>query len=151
MVAIIVVVGSVCAAFVVCGPVARAYEIPSAGQLPVPVVMGAATGSTSQGYDFGTSFGNLISPFTNFFNSVKGGGGIAPVSLNVGSGNASATITIGINVQQYISQYTNEFETWFYGTTGVHIEWLINIFIQLIYWVFWLADSAVRWIVGLFH
>jgi hypothetical protein len=145
----IAVVGSVCAAFIVCGSVARAYEVPSAGQLPVPSAL-MATGSP-QGYNFGNSFGNLISPFENFFNSMNGGNVSVPVNLNLGGSNISSTITIGINVQQYINQYIQEFDAWFYEHTGVHIAWLINIFIGIIYWIWWLADSAVRWIIGLFH
>jgi len=145
---IIATIGSICAAFIVYSPAARAYEIPSAGQLPVPPVI-AASGS-AQDYDFTNSFGSLLSPFENFFNSMKGGNASIPVTLNVGN-NASTTITIGIDVQQYINQYISQFDAWFYNATGVHIEWILNIFVNIIYWAIGLANGAVRWIVGLFR
>ncbi len=143
-----ITVGGICVVFIFSSSAAYAYEVPSAGQLPVPPVL-SATGS-AQTYDVNTSFSNLISPFENFFNSMRGGSAI-PVTLDVGSGNASATITIGIDVQHYIDQYVYQFDAWFYRATGIHIQWLVFMFINIIYWVFGLADSAVRWIVGLFH
>ncbi len=144
----IVTVGSICAAFVVYQPVARAYELPSSGELPAPAVL-TATGS-AQNYDFSTSFGNLISPFENFFNSMKGNNAV-PLTLNLGGGNASSGITVAINVQQYINQYSNELDAWSYEHTGVHIQWVLSIIVNIFYWIFGLANSAVQWIAGLFH
>jgi hypothetical protein len=141
--------GSLCAAFVLCFPTARAYEIPSAGRLPVPPVL-AATGS-SQGYGSDNSFNSLVSPFTNFFNSMRGGNTVPPMTLNVGGGDNPSAMTISINVQQYVNQYTNDIDAWFYQHTGVHVQWVIMIFVNFVYWLFGLANAAVRWIVGLFH
>lgn len=147
---VIVTIGSICAAFIVSGPrVVYAYEVPSAGQLPVPAII-AASGS-SQGYNFNNSFSSLISPFKNFFNSMAGGNAVVPVSLSVGSGNVSSTITIGINVQQSINQYINQADAWFYAHTGVHVQWFFSMIINIVYWAFGAANSAVQWIVGLFH
>lgn len=146
---VIVVVGSICAAFIISGSIVLAYEIPSGGQLPVPQAL--STTESSQGENFGQSLNSLAAPFENFFNSMNHGGFSVPMNFTMGGNNVSSTITVGINVQQYINQWINQFDAWFYQHTGVHIEWLFNIFIGIVYWVWWLADSVVRWIVGLFH
>lgn len=146
---VVMVVGSMYAAFLIYQPTALAYAVPSGGQLPM--LPGGTSVGSSQGYSFGNSFGNLTSPFQNFFNSMKGGNAHIPVNMNIGGNNVSSTIIIGINVQQYIHQYVQQFDAWFYGLTGVHIEWLINLIIGIFYWIFHVADSIVRWIAGLFH
>ncbi len=127
--------------------VARAYEMPAAGQLPVPAAF-AATTTASSTYDFGSSFGNLVSPFTDFFNSIQGNNIKAP-TLQIGG--ATSTISISINFQQYLNQYVSQFDMWFYQKTGVQIDWLLRIFINVVYWAINLANFAVKWIVSLFH
>jgi hypothetical protein len=135
----VVAVGGAC--------VARAYEIPSASPLPVPSVL-AATGS-AQTYDVQTSFSNLISPLEDFFNSMKVSNAV-PTTFNVG-GNASSAVSVSVNVQPYINQYSNELDAWSYEHMGIHIQWLITIIINILFWIFGLVNSAVRWIAGLFH
>ncbi len=104
-----------------------------------PAVPSAPTGS----YDLGSSLGNLISPFSNFFNNIKNTNGT--VSIGGGSVNgAPSGVTISVNTQPYI----NQFDSWFYGFTGVHIEGFTNAAVHFFQWSFTTADAVVVWIAG---
>ena len=57
---------------------ANAYAL-GGSSAPLPVLNGGASSGSASGtissYDFGSSFQNLVSPFTNFFNSMQSSGG----------------------------------------------------------------------------
>jgi hypothetical protein len=89
-------------------------------------------------YDFGSSFQNLVSPFTNFFNSMQSSGGV----ISIGGGNAAPGVTVNVNTQPYV----NQFDSWFYGFTGVHVEAFINVVIHFFEWLFVVLNGIIVWI-----
>jgi hypothetical protein len=101
----------------------------------------SSSGAVVGSYNFGSSFRNLVSPFTNFFNSMQSSGGV----ISVGGNNAASGATVSVNTQPYV----NQFESWFYGFTGVHIEAFINVIIGFFGWLFGVLDVVIMWIVGL--
>jgi hypothetical protein len=126
--------------------VAQAYALPVAPSSDAAASVDASsTAGPAQNYNFNNSLQNLISPFQNFFNSVKVTGNI-PFNINTGS-NTSPNISIGVDYQQYI----NQFNTWFYGATGVQIQGLTSGVVSFFSWVFAAANAAVNWIAGLAH
>lgn len=144
LIAVLVVVGAFS------GGRAYAYEIPSAGSLPVPSGLSATTTASST-YDFGSSFGNLATPFTNFWNSMQSGNVVPQFNLNAGLGTASTTIAFKFNPVQYVDQWVNQFDMWFYEKSGVRIDGVMRVLVNIIWWCVNLANAAVQWIVGLFH
>ncbi|MDR3581848.1 MAG: hypothetical protein P4L67_01070 [Candidatus Pacebacteria bacterium] len=108
-----------------------------------PVTPSASSSSSSssiQNYDFGSSFQNLISPFTGFFNGLQSSGGV----ISVGGGTGSTAVTVTVDTRPYVSQ----FDSWFYGYTGVHIESFTNAVMNFFGWLFSALGSAAVWLSG---
>jgi hypothetical protein len=100
-----------------------------------------SSSSQSGSYDFGSSFQNLVSPFTNFFNSIQSSGGTVSISAN----STIPGATISVNTQPYV----NQFDSWFYGFTGIHIESFTNAAVHFFVWLFGALAGVVTWIAGL--
>ena len=139
-------------AIVIISPLrADAYAV-GGSSAPLPVLnSGISSGSGSSGtigsYDFGSSFQNLVSPFTNFFNSMQSSGGNSGTGVvSVGGGSAAPGVTISVDTQPYI----NQFDAWFYNITGVHIEGFTNFVIHFFGWLFGVLGGIIIWIAGLF-
>lgn len=132
-------------------PQAHAYAIGSAPG------GGSGAGGAVTGYNFGASLQNLISPFTNFINGLKGSGnGMINVngasvplpSINLNGVSASVS---GPNVQNLLSQWISQFDNWFYSVSGVQLSGIMVALFSLLLWVLGLAQQVVNWLVGLFH
>lgn len=104
-----------------------------------PVAPGAMSSGSIDSYDFGNSFQNLVSPFTNFFNNIKNVGGS---TFSVGGGSIAPGVTINISAQPYVAQ----FEAWFYRVTGIHIDGYVVIAIRFFGWLFGVLDGIVVWL-----
>jgi hypothetical protein len=125
------------AVFIVSPLRAEAYSVG-----PIEPSTGTSSDAVVGSYDFGSSFQNLISPFTNFFNSMQSTGGV----ISVGGGTAASGVTVSVNTQPYV----NQFGSWFYGFTGVHIEAFINGVINFFGWLLGVLNGVIVWIAGLF-
>jgi hypothetical protein len=138
-------------AIVIISPLrANAYAL-GGSSAPLPVLnsdisSGSASGTIGS-YDFGSSFRNLVSPFTNFFNSMQSSGGTSGSGVvSVSAGSAAPGVTIRVDTQPYI----NQFDAWFYNATGVHIEGFVNFVMNFFGWFFGVLGGIIIWIAGLF-
>ena len=129
-------------------PQAHAYAIGSS----------ATAGANAPGgsFNIGSSLQNLVSPFTNFFNSFHGnsngainvnGTNVALPSVNV----SISTSATGASVQNLLSQWVSEFDNWFYGVSGVQLSGIMVAILGVFSWALGLAQQVVNWLVGLFH
>jgi hypothetical protein len=138
-------------------PQAHAYAIGS-----VPTNTGTSVGSNAAGgsYDFGSSFQNLVSPFTGFVNSLKFNNNttINPNGISSGINGTSfswptvnLTPVLGNSVQNTLSQWFSQFDNWFYGATGVQLSGIMVAILGVFSWALGLAQQVVNWLLGLFH
>jgi len=140
-------------------PQARAYAVANDG---------SSSGTVGSGYDIGSSFQGLISPFTGFINSLKWSNTTSlqlnntPVNVNINSvigvNNSSSgisTITIThisqTDVENTFSQWFGEFDNWFYGVTGIQLNGALTVVMNVFSWTFGLAWQGVNWLLGLVH
>ncbi|HEY5220592.1 MAG TPA: hypothetical protein VIJ29_00365 [Candidatus Paceibacterota bacterium] len=123
---------------------ARAYAV---GPLPT------STQSASGSYDFGSSLQNLVSPFTNFFSSLKFNNNTTIKTSGPTSGFPTINLAPGISngAQNILSQWLIEFDNWFYGVSGVQLSGIFQVLLNAIAWTLGLAQQAVNWLLGLFH
>ena len=132
--------------FVIIGSIpgkAYAYAV---GPVPPPSADGSAA-PIGQGYDFTNSFQNLVSSFTSFFDNIKATNGTVSVSGNtMGTPNG---LPPGVTVTVDWQSYVNRFDTWFYGVTGVNIEWLTGLMIRFFGWFFGVLQGIVTWVAAL--
>lgn len=132
---------------------AHAYAIGSVSPNSSPVPGQSAT-TAGGSYDVGGSFQNLISPFTNFFSSLKLNNN---TKINTGgqtSGFPSVNLTtpaVSTGAQNILSQWLGEFDNWFYGISGVHLSGIFQVLLNAIAWTLGLAQRVVNWLLGLFH
>ena len=138
-------------AIVLMASLAVLYPANDAYAYAVEPVATSGVSSSAQPYNFGTSFENLISPFANFFKNIQLNGQTLTVGQGGGngaSGQGSASSPVNVSVSFNFQSYVTGFENWFYQTTGVHIDWLLNVIIGFISWLWWGANAIVDWIVG---
>jgi hypothetical protein len=141
----IVVVGGI---FFV-APQAHAYAV---GATTTSITSGA--NPIGSGYDFSNSLQSLISPFTEFINSLKWNNSTT-INTNGAPGATSPTVNltpvVASTVQNILSQWVSEFDNWFYGVTGVQLSGIMVAILGVITWALGLAQQAVNWLLGLFH
>lgn len=113
---------------------------------PVSPSSGGQGTPIGQGYDFTNSFQNLVSSFTSFFNDIKATNGT--VSLSGNSAGTANGLPPGVTVTVDWQFYVSRFDAWFYGATGVNIEWLTGFIIHFFTWLFGALQGIVSWIVG---
>ncbi len=97
------------------------------------------TGAIGQGYDFTSSFQNLISAFTSFANNIQAANGTVTFG---GPGSGAPT---GVNVTVDTQPYIMQFDNWFYGMTGIHPAGILDLAIHFISWAIGIANTIVKW------
>ncbi len=136
---------------------AHAYAV---GSVPTGVSAGASGGTAGSNYNIGTSFQNLISPFTGFINGLKLNNNmtINPNGVSSGMNGTSFTWpTVNLTpvlesaVQNTLSQWFSQFDNWFYGVTGVQLSGIMVAILGVFSWALGLAQQAVNWLLSLFH
>jgi len=110
-----------------------------------------AGGSSS--YDIGNSLQNLVSPFTNFFGSLKFNNN---TTINTGGPvqtfpTVNLTPTVASDIQNTVSQWLSDFDNWFYHVSGVQLSGIFYVLLNAISWTLGLAQGVVNWLLGLFH
>jgi hypothetical protein len=140
-------------------PVPQAYAY-AVGSVPTNIGTGADSSARGGSYDFGSSFQNLISPFTGFINNLKFNSG---TTINVNGANNAMTgagfswPTVNVapvlesTVQNTLSQWFSQFDNWFYGATGVQLSGIMVAILGVFSWALGLAQQVVNWLLGLFH
>jgi phage-related protein len=145
----------VIAVFLFIAPQAHAYAI--GGAAPTPVGTGVDSGSNNvagSNYDIGSSFQNLISPFTGFINSLKmNNHTMVDTSGTPGTTWPAVNMTpvLETSVQNILSQWFHQFDNWFYSVTGVQLNGILVALLSLFSWALRLAQQVVNWLLGLFH
>jgi hypothetical protein len=136
-------------------PQAHAYAIGSTSTSITPDTgtNGGPSAGGGSGYNAGDSFQNLISPFTDFFSSLKFNNN---TTINTGgptSGFPTVNLTpvMSNGVQNLLSQWLSEFDNWFYSVSGVQLSGIFQVLLNAILWTLNLAQGVVNWLLGLFH
>ena len=111
------------------------------------------SGIPSSNYNFNNSLQTLISPFTGFFNSLKWNNNTTINPQGSTSALPAVNITpVALNVvQNSLSQWLGQFDTWFYGLTNIRLSGISYMVLSAISWTLGLATSVVNWLLGLFH
>ncbi|MGD1003778.1 MAG: hypothetical protein ABR884_04405 [Minisyncoccia bacterium] len=138
---------------------AHAYAIGS-----VPTNIGTRVGSSAGGgsYDFGSSFQNLVAPFTGFVKSLKFNNNtnmtMNPSGMSTGINGTSFTWptvnlapVLGNSVQNTLSRWFNQFDNWFYSVTGIQLSGIMVAILGVFSWALGLVQQVVNWLLGLFH
>ncbi len=137
-------------------PQAHAYAVGSVP--PTNTETGGTVGASS--YNIGTSFQNLISPFTGFINNLKfnNNSPVNPSGMSTGMNGTSFTWpTVNLTpvlestVQNTLSQWLSQFDNWFYNVTGVQLSGILVTILGIFSWALGLAQQAVNWLLRLFH
>jgi hypothetical protein len=112
-----------------------------------------ATDTTGGGYDFGSSFSNLISPFTGFFGNLKGTSNDMNIQTGSTSGSQTFDITpqISSGAQNFLTKWLSDFDNWFYGLTGFRLSGIVFVLLNALSWTLGLAQKVVGWLLGLFN
>lgn len=103
-----------------------------------PSASSSSLASTSNGFDLAGSLKGLISPFTSFFNSIQTTGN----TISIAAGNATSGVTVTVDATPYI----NQFDTWFYGFTGVNIQVYTTAIHHFFVWLFGALGGIVTWV-----
>jgi hypothetical protein len=136
---------------------AHAYAI---GSVPTNIGTRAGSSATGSSYDFGSSFQNLVSPFTGFVKSLKFNNNTTMNPSGMSNGINGTNFTwptvnlasvLGNSVQNTLSQWFNQFDNWFYSVTGVQLSGIMVAILGVFLWALRLAQQAVNWLLGLFH
>ncbi len=117
---------------------AEAYSVGGGSVTPTTP---PSAGAIGQGYDFTSSFQNLISAFTSFANNIQATNGT--VTLGGPKSGAPSGVTVTVDTQPYIMQFDN----WFYSTTGVHVAGLLDLVVHFISWAIGVANMIITWFV----
>jgi hypothetical protein len=129
--------------FVISAPRASAYAVGSATD--------TGSGSAAGSYNFSDSLQNLISPFTGFINDLKWNSGTT-IKVNGKPGfTPPANLNVAPQLENLVRQWLTEFDNWFYGISGLQLSGIVYAFLSALSWVLNLANSAVNWLLGLFH
>jgi len=115
-------------AFFIVAQSAHAYAIPSGPQGP----------QTS--FDFSQSFENLLTPFSNFVNSMEGAGqSVAPIALPSVSP-IKATTSVAFQ----------GFDDWVYAHAGFRPSAVLYLFLSIFSWILGTLKKVVDWLLSLF-
>jgi hypothetical protein len=139
-------VAGVIAVFLFLAPAPQAYAY----------AVGAPVTSTSGGgqYDLNSSFQNLISPFTNFFQNLQWSNTTSINTNGTPGGNwpvVNFTPIVSGAIQGWLTTWFTEFDNWFYHLTGVQLSRIVFAILSVLSWVLKLAENVVNWLLGLFH
>ena len=131
---------------IVTAPQAHAYAVdPSAGT-------DITTGVNNTNYDVGGSLQNLVSPFSAFINQLKWSDTTGNANgTNFTLPTVNLTPVLQSTFENALSQWLNEFDTWFFSVTGVQLSGIVIALLSLFAWALGLAQQVVSWLLGLFH
>lgn len=147
-------------------PQAHAYAVgstpPSNGPMPVAPAdysggagtgISGGSGAGAGSYNVDNSLQNLVSPFTNFMNSLKWNNNttINTGGMTSGFPTINLTPTLEGGIQNTVSQWLSQFDNWFYSVTGVQLSGIFYVLLNAIAWTLGLAQRVVNWLLGLFH
>jgi hypothetical protein len=135
-------------AFMVIGILGMATPLAHAYSLYPDAQVESSSNTTGSG-----GFSGLLSPFTNFFNSVQS---IKPSDLNPGSLSApiGAPTLTGIPngmVQDTVHNGFYQFDSWLYGIAGFHISTIFIPFLKIFSWILGFLKGIADWLVGALH
>ncbi len=133
------------------GAMAYAIAAPAPGSFSgAPVNVGNPGGGS--GYSFGTSFQDLLAPFTGFLDSLRGNtainvnggpGYMPPSNMNMNGG--------ARQVQGAVMGWLTEFDAWVYAKTGIRLSGIAYVFLSVFQWVLNMVLGIVNWLLGLFR